>query len=102
MKVREQFAPWCGYSSLIFIEPTSVLWGWDTKPFQMSMEILCSGALLELPLSYKNSFYFIEFVLQFYPDERMAERETEQFTVLSFFIFNFKPSSPMHLGDRRT
>lgn len=35
-------------------------------------------------------------------DEYMTEWETEQFTAVSFSIFNFKPSSPMHLRARRT
>ena len=64
--------------------------------------MLCSGALLEFPLSCKNSFYFIEFVMQLSLDEYMTEWETEQFTAVSFSIFNFKPSSPMHLRARRT
>lgn len=35
MNIRELFACWCGYSSLIFIEPASLLWGWETRSFQM-------------------------------------------------------------------
>lgn len=98
--VTDPFAPWCGYSSCIFIEPGYQCFG--TKKLSLSkcpQQMLCSGALPELPLSYKNSFISLDLSVQLCPDEYMTEWETEQFTALSFSIFNFKRLVPLCIWE---
>lgn len=85
MNIREPFACWCGYSSLKFIEPASVLWGWETKSFQMfiaNMVFRCSS-WTPIELSKLILFHWICHVA---PSWSIYDRERNR-TIFCSFLF---------------